>query len=167
MAADAKKTVLIVDDEAILAMAEAKTLEKHGYTVMTAFSGDKAVALMDEHPEIDLVLMDIDLGDGIDGTQIAERILKKKSLPLLFLSGHTEPDIVARTERITSSGYVVKNSGETVLLASLRMAFRLHEENLNVVSALSSDVTNQRHALPRRKRNSRIRTFSSRTCSTA
>jgi PAS domain S-box-containing protein len=71
--------------------------------------------------------MDIDLGSGIDGTQAAETILKTKDIPVLFLSNHIESEIVDRTEKITSYGYVVKNSGDTVLLASIRMAFRLHD----------------------------------------
>ena len=121
------KTILLVEDEAITAMAEAKTLEKHGYMVLTAFSGDKAIETSAGHPDIDLILMDIDLGSGIDGTQAAETILKTKDIPVLFLSNHIESEIVDRTEKITSYGYVVKNSGDTVLLASIRMAFRLHD----------------------------------------
>ena len=121
------KTVLLVEDEAITAMAEAKTLERHGYAVLTALSGDKAIETAAGHPDIDLILMDIDLGHGMDGTQAAETILKTKDIPVVFLSNHTEPEIVDKTEKITSYGYVVKNSGDTVLLASIRMAFKLHD----------------------------------------
>jgi PAS domain S-box-containing protein len=121
------KTILLVEDEAITAMAEAKTLERKGFTVLTALSGDKAIETAAGHQDIDLILMDIDLGPGIDGTQAAEIILKNKEIPVLFLSNHTEPEIVDKTEKITSYGYVVKNSGDTVLLASIRMAFKLHD----------------------------------------
>jgi PAS domain S-box-containing protein len=121
------KTILLVDDEAVIAMSEAKRLEKNGYTVLTAFSGASAIEKAASHSFIDLILMDIDLGSGMDGTQCAEMILKTTDIPVLFLSNHTEPEIVDRTEKITSYGYVVKNSGNTVLLASIRMAFKLHE----------------------------------------
>ncbi len=121
------KTILLVDDEAIIAMGEARMLEKHGYAVLTAYSGEQAIETVTKESGIDLILMDIDLGRGMDGTQAAETILKTVDIPVLFLSSHTEPEVVDKTERITSHGYVVKNSGETVLLASIRMAFKLHK----------------------------------------
>ncbi|HNY11767.1 MAG TPA: PAS domain S-box protein, partial [Candidatus Wallbacteria bacterium] len=72
----------------------------------------------------------INLGPGIDGTKAAAIILKKHELPLVFLSSHTDPKVVEKTEKITSYGYIVKNSGETVLIASVKMAFRLFEANV-------------------------------------
>ncbi len=126
-----KKTILLVEDEAISAIMAAKILEKHGYQVIHADTGEKAVILSETTPEIDLILMDIDLGSGIDGTAAAEEILKIKDLPLVFLSSHTEPEIVSKTEGITSYDYVVKNTGETVLIASIKMAFRLFDAKLN------------------------------------
>ena len=92
-----------------------------------ARSGEQAVELVRGGPEIDLVLMDIDLGAGMDGTEAARLILGLRDLPLVFLSSHTEPLVVERTEGLTSYGYIVKNSGETVLLASIKMAFRLFQ----------------------------------------
>ncbi len=71
--------------------------------------------------------MDVDLGTGWDGTETAERILAVQELPIVFLSSHTEPDIVEKTERITSYGYVVKNSNIAVLHASIKMAFKLFD----------------------------------------
>ena len=121
------KTILLVEDEAIIALAEARLFAAAGYRVEVAHSGEKAVEVALADPRIDLVLMDIDLGRGIDGPEAARRILAARDLPLAFLSAHTEPAVVERTEGITSYGYIVKNSGETVLLASVLMAFRLHE----------------------------------------
>lgn len=108
-------------------MAEARSLERNGYQVLVAESGEAALALVGTGARIDLVLMDIDLGAGMDGTEAARRILALRDLPLVFLSAHTEPQVVEKTEGISSYGYIVKNSGETVLLASIRMAFRLFE----------------------------------------
>ncbi|HPI88954.1 MAG TPA: PAS domain S-box protein [Spirochaetota bacterium] len=124
------KTILLVEDEAITSLAEAHMLKRHGYTVLTAYTGKEAVDIARENEDIDIILMDIDLGTGIDGTQAAENILKNKRIPILFLSSHTEQEIVDKTEKITSFGYVVKNSGETVLIASIRMAFRLYDAYL-------------------------------------
>ena len=122
--------ILLVEDEALIAMSEAKMLEKHGYEVVSVYNGEKAIEAIAADPAISLILMDIDLGKGMDGTEAAEEILKKKDIPVVFLSSHTEPEIVEKTEKITSYGYVVKNSGATVLGASIKMAFKLfHAKN--------------------------------------
>ncbi len=121
------KKILLVEDEALIALSEARILEKHGLEVSIVHSGEKAIEAIALDPDISLILMDIDLGNGIDGTETAEIILEQHDLPVVFLSSHTEPAIVSKTERITSYGYIVKNSGETVLLASIKVAFRLWE----------------------------------------
>lgn len=165
---DKKKTLLLVEDETLIAMAQKMyleqygykvrttntgekaievlnqdsqlelalfpdskkyPLEKFGYSVITATSAEKAMELFGKHDEIDLVLMDIDLGKGMDGTQAAKAILEHRDIPILFLSSHTESDVVEKTEKITSYGYVVKNSSITVLDASIKMAFKLFEAN--------------------------------------
>lgn len=125
------KTLLLVEDNAVIAMDEAETLKRYGYQVITAFTGEKAVAVA-ETRNIDLVLMDIELGKGIDGTETARRILQRRDIPVVFLTSHTERGMLKRTEDITSYGYVVKNSGETVLIASIKMAFRLYETHKEI-----------------------------------
>src|SRR6056297_3125757 len=121
------KKILLVEDEALIAMNEARMLKKHGYEVVTAYKGEKAVEMVGSDSEISLILMDIDLGKGIDGTEAAEKILKEHDLPIVFLSSRTESEIVEKTDGSTSYGYIVQNSGETVLLASIKIAFRLWE----------------------------------------
>jgi PAS domain S-box-containing protein len=122
-----QKTILLVEDEALIAEAEKMTLEKYGYTVLTAYTGERAIVTINSTSEIDLILMDIDLGRGIDGTVAAKTILETHDIPLVFLSSHTEPEVVEKTEGISSYGYIVKNSGETILIASIKMAFRLFD----------------------------------------
>lgn len=126
---DQVKTILLVEDEGIIALSEARMIQKHGYEVITVSSGEEAIETVKSSPEIDLVLMDINLGDGIDGTQAAEIILAQRELPVVFLSSHTTPEVVEKTEGITSYGYIVKGSGETVIVTSIKMAFKLFEAN--------------------------------------
>jgi PAS domain S-box-containing protein len=121
------KTILLVEDEAIIAMNDSFKLKEYGYNVIKVLTGQKAIEVVNDNKnEIDLILMDINLGEGINGTETAEIILKDHDIPLLFHSSYTDREIVGKTENITSYGYVVKN-GITVLDASIKMAFRLHE----------------------------------------
>ncbi len=131
------KSLLLVEDEAVIAMDQAAVLEQYGFMVHTVHSGEDAVRFCEEGGNVDLILMDIDLGEGIDGTEAAKQILKMYDIPVVFLSSHTEREIVDRTEKITSYGYVVKHSGIVVLVASIKMAFRLFEANKKIVDELS------------------------------
>ncbi len=126
------KNILLVEDEALLAVSQKALLEKHGYRVMTAASGQAAIELARNIASLNLILMDINLGRGMDGTEAAIEILKERKVPIIFLSSHTEPEIVAKTEAISSYGYVVKNAGFTVLDTSIKMAFRLFDANIKL-----------------------------------
>ncbi|MCW7482686.1 response regulator [Leptospira kanakyensis] len=122
------KSILLVEDEAIIAMMQIRILKSAGFIVHHVRTGETAISFLSQ-PEnkIDIILMDIDLGSGIDGTEAARIILSKHSIPLVFLSSHTETEIVNRTESITSYGYILKTTGEIVLIASIKMALRLFE----------------------------------------
>jgi len=127
MDSEGKKLILLVEDELIIAMSKKTALEKYGYDVKTVNTGEKAVDAMNVDAAIDLILMDINLGSGIDGTQAAKLILKDHDIPIIFVSSHSEREVVEKTEKITSYGYVVKNSSITVLDASIKMAFKLFD----------------------------------------
>ncbi|MCX7788995.1 MAG: PAS domain-containing protein, partial [Spirochaetes bacterium] len=108
---------------------------KAGYECLVAHTGERSIELVEKGEPIDLILMDINLGKGMDGTEAARRILTIRDIPLVFLSCYTDPETVNKTEGITSYGYIVKNSGEAVILASIRMAFRLWEARQETLRA--------------------------------
>jgi len=140
-----RKTILLVEDDVILALSEMRQLKKEGYEVLHSDSGENSIQVVRELAgAIDLILMDVDLGDGIDGTVAAQEILKEFSIPVVFLSSHTEPEVVEKTEKITSYGYVVKNTGATVLNTSIKMAFKLFQAHKDLEKHKSAiEKTNQ------------------------
>jgi DNA-binding response OmpR family regulator len=136
--------ILLVEDEALIALAESEMLRRNGFEVVHAASGEAALQILESNHEIGLILMDINLGPGMSGPDTAKEIIRTRQIPVLFLSSHIEPDVVAMTENISSYGYVVKNSGETVLLASIRMARRLHRAHLELQSSREElEATNE------------------------
>lgn len=141
-----------MEDQGSVAAFEKMNLEMYGYSVITANSGEKAIALVNENRSIDLILMDISLftekSQGLmDGPEAAQVILKDHDLPLIFLSSYTNLEVVEKTEKITSYGYVVKSSGITVLDASIKMAFKLFEANKKM-STLYAKLEGTLDALP-------------------
>jgi len=125
----ARRKILLVEDELITAMAESQVITRHGYEVIIAGSGEKAIDTIKTDPSFDLVLMDIDLGKGVDGTEAARQILALRNLPIVFLTSHSEREMVEKVRGITRYGYVIKNSGDFVLLSSIEMAFELFDSH--------------------------------------
>jgi len=120
-----RKVILIVEDEADIALAEARTVEGFGYEAVVANSADDAIRKATEDRRIDLVLMDIDLGGGLDGAEAARRILSKRNLPVVFLTSHTEQAYVEKIKGIPRYGYVPKDAGNHVLGSVIETAFEL------------------------------------------
>jgi PAS domain S-box-containing protein len=135
------KSILLVEDEALVALAEKKVLETEGYQVTIAANGETAVEFVrnNQYP-VDLILMDIDLGKGMDGTEAAQEILNYKDIPILFLTSHTEREYILKAEKISSYGFVVKHTGDLVLIASIQMAFRLAEANRKIARELEERI---------------------------
>lgn len=126
----ANRRILVVDDEIIIARALESTLRHHGYDVEVASSGDEAIKMV-ACESYDLVLMDIGLGDGVDGVEAARTILREAWLPLIFHSAHSDPDTINRFSDIRHSGIVVKSADDQILLEAIGTAL--------AQSALASD----------------------------
>lgn len=119
--------ILLVEDEAVIAEAEKVILKKCGYNVVVARSGAEAIEIADTARNISLVLMDINLGKGISGIEAAKKIIKKHELPLIFMTTHSERDVIKMTEGIPSYGYIIKNPDETITAASIKRTFKAIE----------------------------------------
>lgn len=117
--------ILIVDDDVVVGAGATLSLEKSGYTVDVVTSGEEAVERVAGGDAPNLILMDIDLGAGIDGATAARQILADRDVPIVFMSSHTESEIVRRTEGIASYGFIVKGSPDAVVRAAIGMALRL------------------------------------------
>lgn len=129
----AAERVLLVEDQTIIALATSARLSQEGYDVEIAGSGEQALELVAgaerRGAPFRLVLMDVDLGDGIDGVETSRRILAKHELPIVFLTSHSEPEYVDRVREVTRYGYVLKSSGDLILRLSVEMAIDLFEAN--------------------------------------
>lgn len=120
------KTLLLVEDEQIIALDQSIRLENLGYNVIISHSGEDALKLLQSN-SIDLILMDIDLGRAMDGTEAAKKILELFEIPIVFLTSHSEKEMVEKVKRITRYGYLLKDSGDFVIESSIEMAFELFE----------------------------------------
>lgn len=127
-----QRVVLLVEDDPVTLAAQCRQLEKLGYQVLTAVSGEEAIESVRTTLSINLILMDISLGDGIDGIDAAGQILKEIDVPVIFLSQHTGSEVLSRIENVASYGYIVKGSGIAVLDTMILQALRLFSEKQKV-----------------------------------
>jgi PAS domain S-box-containing protein len=124
---EGKYRILLVEDEALSSLRTATMLRARGYSVMEAPSGDAAVGMVADDDGIDLMLMDIALGPGMDGFEAARAILRIRELPVVFLSVHADNEAIAKSIDVGSYGFVPKSEGAGLLDASIRVALRLFE----------------------------------------
>lgn len=88
--------IAIVEDELLVAWSLESTVEDMGYSVTGIFSNaDAVLASLLLHP-VDLVLMDINLGGGMDGVDAARRIRAASPARIIFISAYADPAVQAR-----------------------------------------------------------------------
>jgi PAS domain S-box-containing protein len=122
-----RKNILLVEDDPTTLNIVSRKIESFGYSVHSAENGERALAVVEQGIPTDLVVMDIYLGKGMDGTEAAKRINETKNIPILFYSAFSDKATVEKVRGIKRYGYVLKSSDEFVLNSSIETAFELHE----------------------------------------
>lgn len=83
------KTVLVVEDEALLRFDIVDFFEERGWRVFEAANSEQAIALLDRHGEIRVVLTDVHMPGDMDGLKLAHYVRERFPPTLLFVvSGH-------------------------------------------------------------------------------
>lgn len=122
---DSPPKILIVEDEAIIAMEIKDRLESRGWEVCgTAISGDEAVRLVGTTSP-DVVLMDITLKGGRDGFETAREIRKAFGTPVVYITASLSTDILSRIGDGETPNWVSKPFDEKELFAALEEAIAL------------------------------------------
>ena len=117
------KKILIVDDDVRNVFALTSVLESHGMEVMYAENGEEGIDLLQRHPEIDLVLMDI-MMPGMDGYETMRAIRSEegfKQLPIISLTAKAMKGDREKCIEAGASDYVSKPVDLDQLLAVLRV----------------------------------------------
>src|SRR5262245_61615123 len=129
--------ILVVEDEAVVALDVEDRLRRLGHEVVgTADSSASALALAAE-VRPDLVLMDIALRDGADGIAAAERLRAELAVPVVFVTAFADSDTLERAKRVSPHGYIVKPFDERDLRATIEIA--LYRDGLDRAMRRSHD----------------------------
>lgn len=121
------RTILLVDDDALMRRSLAFHLEQAGYQVHTAANAEDALAFVRNSPP-DLVMLDIGL-PGMDGLDALRQIKAQDNLPVIFLTGRRrELDEVVGLE-LGADDYITKPFDVDVVLAHIKAVLRRSEKN--------------------------------------
>jgi CheY-like chemotaxis protein len=100
--------ILIVEDEAIIAMELQDSLEAQGHVVPAIVdSGDEVIpAVLSHRP--DLILMDIKLRSFIDGIDAASRLRLVSGVPIVYITAYPSRGSLDRAKRTAPVAYLAK-----------------------------------------------------------
>ncbi|EKR54056.1 ATP-binding response regulator [Leptospira interrogans] len=118
-------SILIVDDEWLIAFNLQLSLQKLGYKIAgTARTADEALE-MAERTNPDLILMDIRIEGELDGIQAAEKIQKKMDIPVIFMTAFADEETFNRAvDKASLFGYISKPFQPTSLKNSIEIALK-------------------------------------------
>lgn len=140
-----KIDIIIVEDDEITALNLSMSLQKHGYNILDVCGNvteakNKIAANIPK-----LVIVDISLQDVADGIELAQFIKQQYNIPFIYLTSHSDDDIISQAKVTEPYGYIVKPFDPSSLHATIQMAlFKFDVENSrkNDLSSLKVDKLN-------------------------
>lgn len=141
--------ILVVEDEPLIADDIANQLRINDFEI-SAIAYDYEDAVYELKFNIpDAVVLDINLGSGKTGVDIAEVINEKYDLPFIYLTSYADKETLERAKRTEPLGYVVKPFDERNLIATLEIAlYNFSQKQKSTQPALNLDKINARILSP-------------------
>jgi DNA-binding NarL/FixJ family response regulator len=115
-------TIMVVEDEAIIAIRLQERLTAMGYHIIgISYSGEEAMAQA-RRLRPDLILMDIMIPGKMDGIAVAKSVKTELDIPVIFLTAFSEDKIIDRAKQAEPYGYLVKPFQDRELKACVEVA---------------------------------------------
>jgi len=114
--------ILVVEDEAIVAMDLKCQLRDMGYEVCGCFDNARDAIACAHREQPDLVLMDLVIRGGIDGVAAASHISRTMDIPVIFLTAYSDDDTIGRAAQAVPYGYLTKPFQPRELHAAIEVA---------------------------------------------
>lgn len=127
-------SILVVEDEVIVAQDIRRTLIGLGYSVSaTVATGEGALRAAEICPP-DLVLMDIRIKGPLDGVGTAAKLQEKYGMPIVFLTAHSDDATLARAKATLPYGYIIKPFTDRELRTSIEIALSRHDSESRMLA---------------------------------
>jgi two-component system response regulator HydG len=134
---------LIIDDDHDICFLLNRFLTKHGFTVLEALTSKKALEIIHEHDDLDIVLCDYRL-DGTDGKSMLLRIKDRyPEMPVIIITGYNDIKTAVEVMKLGAFDYVLKPLFPEEILntinAALSKTVRQPDSPAEPVSAVSGN----------------------------
>ena len=137
-----QETILIVDDSALNRMVLIEILGKENYTFLEAENGQQAVELLDCHPEVDLLLLDITMPE-IDGFGVLEAMNQYhwiEETPVIMISAEDSYTFVERAYDLGASDYITRPFDARVVCRRVSNTLMLYAKQKRLVQMVAEQV---------------------------
>ena len=121
-----KSNVLIVEDEALVAMEMQERITHLGYNVSAVVDTAESAVQLALARKPDLIMMDIRLKGAMDGIEAAALIQKSASVPVIFLTAYSGVEYLERAKITEPYGYLLKPVHEEQLESAIKMTMHRH-----------------------------------------
>lgn len=127
-------TILVVDDEPLIALDICGIFEDEGYLVLEpSYDFDDAMSMIKNHT-VDLAILDINLQNHKNGVDLARTIRESFKIPFIFLTSYSDDATIEVAKEVSPYGYLVKPLQKASLLSTAQIALSNHQKiNDNVV----------------------------------
>ena len=140
-----KYRIMIVEDDEITALNLNISLQKHGYNIIAICDNATQAKIEIDNYKPDMIIIDISLQESDDGIKLAKIIREKYGIPFIFLTSHSDDDIISMAKKTEPYGYIVKPFDPSSLHATIQMAifkFDMESKRKDEVSTNNIDNTN-------------------------
>ena len=137
-----QETILIVDDSALNRMVLIEILGKENYTFLEAENGQQAVELLDCHPEVDLLLLDITMPE-IDGFGVLETMNQYhwiEETPVIMISAEDAYSFIERAYDLGASDYITRPFDARVVCRRVSNTLMLYAKQKRLVQMVAEQV---------------------------
>ena len=137
--------VLLVDDEAPFVETMTKRLTKRKLEVKTASNGPEALTVLDKHPAVEVVILDVKM-PGMDGVETLKEIKKRHPLvEVIMLTGHATVETAIEGMKLGALDYLMKPCEMDLLMAKVEeAAAKKRAQENKIVAARLKEITSRR-----------------------
>ncbi len=129
--------ILVVEDEGKIAEIVKAYLEREGFQIILAETGEKALAAVKQG--FDLIILDLMLPD-MEGEDICQTIREDSDVPIIMLTAKSEEEDRIKGLGIGADDYVVKPFSPRELVARVKALLRRVKGSKEVISFNNSDL---------------------------
>lgn len=131
--------VLIIEDDLVIAHDIQEKLVMAGHEVIAIARNHQQALTVIENQVPDIALVDVHLEDSShDGISTIKELLTYHAMPVIYLTGHSEPDTIQRAKETRPAAFLLKPFRAHELAIQLELAYA-NSKTLNETSNLNSD----------------------------